>query len=134
MVFAQPFKSSGRQGDMGRKARTSSVLGQRLGRNVAAKRKSLGWLQGELAERLGVESETLSRFERGQVLPSLERLEQLAEILGTSLGELLSEASSNHKDQAFQIADWISVLDDTDRFFVAEEVKRLCSHFSKRKG
>lgn len=117
---------------MGRKARTGSELGQRLGLNVATRRKSLGLLQGDLAERLGVENETISRFERGQVLPSLERLEVLAGLLGVSLGQLLSEAATNHADQAFQIAEWLSALSDEDRLFVTEEVRRLCTHLRQR--
>lgn len=119
---------------MGRKARTSSALAERLGRNVAARRKSLGWLQAELAERLEVETETISRFERGLALPSLERLEELAGILGVPLSELLSESSSNRTDQAVQIAGWLSTLSDEDRIFVADQVRRLCLYLEKAKA
>lgn len=119
---------------MGRKARTSSALAERLGRNVAARRKSLGWLQAELAERLEVETETISRFERGLALPSLERLEELAGILGVPLKELLSESSSNHTDQALQIAGWLMLLTDEDRIFVADHVRLLCIHLGKAKN
>lgn len=54
---------------MARKARITSTLGNQLGRRVAERRKAHGWLQAELADKLGVETETISRFQaRGQVL------------------------------------------------------------------
>jgi len=64
---------------MARKARITSTLGNQLGKRVAERRKAHGWLQAELADKLGVETETISRFQarghrlgvtqaRGQVL------------------------------------------------------------------
>jgi transcriptional regulator with XRE-family HTH domain len=52
-------------------------LSVRLSRNISARRRSLGLTQAQLAERLGVDTETLSRFERGKHLPSLSTLERL---------------------------------------------------------
>lgn len=44
------------------------------------------------AERLGMEVETLSRFERGRHVPSLLTLERLVTVLRSTCGELLDEA------------------------------------------
>jgi DNA-binding XRE family transcriptional regulator len=49
-------------------------LGKFLGQQIAAHRTALNLTQNQLAERLGVEPETVSRFERGSSLPSLKRL------------------------------------------------------------
>jgi transcriptional regulator with XRE-family HTH domain len=49
-----------------------------LGRRVAAYRRRAGLTQEQLAERLRVTPETVSRFERGVIAPSFERLEMLA--------------------------------------------------------
>lgn len=49
-----------------------------LGRRIAAYRRKAGWTQEQLAERLRVTPETVSRFERGKIAPSFERLEMLA--------------------------------------------------------
>lgn len=40
-------------------------LAQRLGTQIATLRKTKEWTQADLAERIGVEPETISRFERG---------------------------------------------------------------------
>lgn len=49
-------------------------LGKLLGQQIAAHRRALNLTQLQLAELLGVEPETISRFERGTSLPSLKRL------------------------------------------------------------
>lgn len=40
-------------------------LGRRLGQQIAARRKAMDLTQDQLAERLEVDAETISRFERG---------------------------------------------------------------------
>jgi transcriptional regulator with XRE-family HTH domain len=117
---------------MARKARISSTLGDQLGKRVAQRRKALGWLQAELAEKLGVEMETISRFERGLALPSLERLDELAHILGIPIAELLSSATGNPIDQAVQISRWLAPLSETDRFFVTEHIQNLCRQLVRK--
>jgi len=119
---------------MARKARTSSVLGDQLGRQVAKRRKALGWLQADLAEKLGVETETISRFERGLALPSLERLDEMAHILGIPIAELLSSATGNPTDQAAQIAYWLAPLSEDDRVFITEHIQNLCRRMGRKRG
>ncbi len=48
-------------------------LAKRLGALIAARRKSLGLTQGELAEAVGIEQESMSRIETGIITPSLSR-------------------------------------------------------------
>jgi transcriptional regulator with XRE-family HTH domain len=68
-------------------------LARRLGENIAARRRARKWTQEELAERLGVASETISRFERGATLPSLLSLHRLGEVLKAPVAGLLVESS-----------------------------------------
>lgn len=117
---------------MARKARISSTLGDQLGRRVAERRKEIGWLQTELADKLGVETETISRFERGLALPSLERLDELAHVLGIPIAELLSSATGNPIDQAVQIGRWLAPLSDADRLFVTEHIQSLCRQLVRK--
>lgn len=117
---------------MARKARISSTLGDQLGRRVADRRRELGWLQAELAEKLKVETETISRFERGLALPSLERLDELAHVLGIPIADLLSSATGNPIDQAVQIGNWLAPLSEADRFFVTEHIQSLCRQLVKK--
>lgn len=53
-------------------------------------RKELGLTQKELAEKLEVTDKAISRWETGKGLPDTSLLKPLAEILGVSVGELLS--------------------------------------------
>ena len=71
-----------------------------MGRNIRTRRLALGWTQEYLAEQLGVEMNTVSRMECGVHMPSLERLEALAGVIGLSLAELIGGASPNRLDQA----------------------------------
>jgi len=56
-------------------------LGKALGRVIAQKRKSMSLSQNELAGMIDVDAETISRFERGAVVPSLLRLNALAKAM-----------------------------------------------------
>ena len=77
----------------GKSAQNEDALAVRLSRNIAGRRRALDLTQAQLAERLGVDTETLSRFERGKHLPSLATLERLAEQLQTTVAVLLDEAA-----------------------------------------
>jgi transcriptional regulator with XRE-family HTH domain len=60
----------------------------KLGRRVAELRATAGLTQAQLAERVGVATETVSRLERGATLPSLAKIEALAAALGVELADL----------------------------------------------
>ncbi|MBW7902185.1 MAG: helix-turn-helix transcriptional regulator [Rhodocyclaceae bacterium] len=98
------------------------ALGAALGKRIAERRKALGWTQAELAERLSVDTITISRFERGSNLPSLARLELVAGCLQVSVSSLLSESSGTADDQALMIKRWIEPLAEEDRRFLVEMV------------
>ncbi len=65
------------------------TLQKRLANNLASRRKSLAWTQDLLAQKLGVDAETISRFERGITVPSLKSIEQLASALSMTISDLL---------------------------------------------
>ena len=62
-----------------------------LGGNIARARKARQWTQRELAEALGVDSQAISRWERGEVLPGPTRLAALATHLEQSIAWLYTE-------------------------------------------
>lgn len=66
------------------------IFGTRLRR----RRMMLGWNQQQLAERLGWNAATISRYERGryQSTMSFARLRHLADILQTSIDYLLGRS------------------------------------------
>ena len=57
-----------------------------LGKRIKDLRVDKGWTQASLAEALGCESMTVSRYERGEYAPSIEVLEQIASALSVGIG------------------------------------------------
>ena len=72
--------------------------------SIAALRKARNWTQSDLAERVGVDTETISRFERGATLPSLLTLEKISKSLKVGIGELLAESSAQPDALAFTLS------------------------------
>lgn len=60
-----------------------------MGGRLRTARRSVGLTQKQLAEALGVESITVSRWERGVTSPSLPRLRRIAEITETTVSDLV---------------------------------------------
>lgn len=58
---------------------------------LAKIRRKQGLNQKELAEKCGLQWETISQYERGVRTPSLQSLTQLAEALGCGLEELIEK-------------------------------------------
>lgn len=100
-------------------------LSPAIGRAIARQRVKRGLTQEEVAERLGVGNEAVSRIERGVVTPNIERLVQFAALFGCETIELLTEASSNPDDQAAHIRGLLATLTPEDRQLVLEWVERL---------
>ncbi|MEO7621523.1 MAG: helix-turn-helix transcriptional regulator [Gallionella sp.] len=109
-----------------------SELAVRLGGNLTHWRKALGLTQGQVALRLAVEPETISRFERGMTLPSLPTLARLAEVLGATMAQLLEEESPPPFDGIDKLASRLEPLSEQDRKFVMDVMTRLCAHCSEQ--
>ena len=60
-----------------------------LGRNIAHARKQSGLTQNDLASRVGVTAQAVSKWERGNACPDIAILDEIANALGISLFELL---------------------------------------------
>lgn len=64
----------------------------RLGKRIRRLRKAKGYGSIEaFARDLGFSWITVSRYERGKSTPDLDRLHQIADLLGVSVSELVSE-------------------------------------------
>jgi transcriptional regulator with XRE-family HTH domain len=105
-----------------------SSLQIRLGRNIAIRRKSLGWTQDFLAQHMGVDTETISRFERGVTAPSLKTIERLAGLLTVNIADLLSEASPPEPTQIEALARLLEPLCEDDKNYLITTVRSL-SHY-----
>lgn len=62
---------------------------RRLGARIQQARKAASLSQEKLAERLGLQTATISRIEGGHIGPTVSTLAEIAEVLGCGVGELL---------------------------------------------
>lgn len=109
-------------------------LSKRLGALIAARRKSLGLTQGELAEAVGIEQESMSRIETGIITPSLSRLLSLADALDCSIETLLRPASNRQQDQSLVIEELLDGLDEAERAFAVRVVSDFANLARSRRS
>jgi transcriptional regulator with XRE-family HTH domain len=69
----------------------------RLGDKIAEKRKIQGMTQIEFAEKMHVTRQTVSRWEAGTAMPDIEKIGEIADILGVSCDYLLKDDVSESK-------------------------------------
>ena len=63
---------------------------KQVGGQIAALRRGKGLTQQQLGERLGITFQAVSKWERGETLPDVALLPELAEVLETSVDAILS--------------------------------------------
>lgn len=69
-------------------------LKNQLGTNIAAYRKRMGLTQAGLAEKLNYSDKAVSKWERGESVPDLLTLVQLAELFYVSVDDLLQDPNA----------------------------------------
>ena len=69
----------------------SENLKLQIGNNIAANRKNCGLTQAELAEKLNYSDKAVSKWERGESIPDVITMVQLAELFGVGVDDLLGE-------------------------------------------
>ena len=77
---------------MARTKRTNKELAIQIGMAIRAQRKIADMTQEALAEAVDLQSETISRFENGQRTPSIEKLADIADVLGISITAFFEHA------------------------------------------
>ena len=89
-----------------------------LNENLKTLRKVKGLTQEELAIRLNVVQQTISKWEKGLSVPDADMLIRIAEILETSVGELLGA----------------KIVDEDDTNHVAEQLSRINEQLAIKKS
>ena len=63
--------------------------------NLTELRKLHNMSQEELAEKIGISRQTLSKYETGESLPDIEKCRMLADVFGVSIDDLISYSRDN---------------------------------------
>ena len=80
-----------------------------FGENLKAMRKAKGYTQEELAIKINVVRQTVSKWEKGLSVPDADMLSQIAEVLDTKVSVLLGE----------------TITEETDKDAVAEQLAKI---------
>ena len=93
--------------------------------NLKALRRAKGLTQEELAARLHVVRQTVSKWEKGLSVPDAELLIRLAEVLDTTVGQLLGadipedgESRNDLADQLARINEQLAIRNRRGRFIL----------------
>ena len=112
---------------------TDTALAQSIGRAIAKYRLMAGLTQAQVAERLNISNEAVSRMERGTIMPTVARLIQLAHIFDCEATDLLKESSQNIHDQARRLIDLMKQLNDTERQHLLGIVESMVAFYTMNK-
>lgn len=77
--------------------------GTTLGKRISAHRKRLGLTQDQLAERVGVSAQAVSKWENDLSCPDISILPKLASIFGTTTDELLGAEAQPRREREPQV-------------------------------
>lgn len=94
-------------------------------------RKAAKMTQDELAERIGINRATLSKYENGQIEPSMSQLEKIANELNCSIVELLPYYLHPSFQQGLKHGFGTGYDERTEEF--REEVNFACDELQRRK-
>ena len=71
--------------------------------NLTELRKLNGFSQEELADRIGVSRQTLSKYETGESLPDIEKCKQLADAFSVSMDDLISYDKNDEENMGYGV-------------------------------
>ena len=103
-----------------------------VARNVAHQRKLAGMTQAQVAEKISVEKESVSRMESGRISLSLDRLQQLSELFGCAVIDFFKEQSSSAEEHAASIIDMIRPLSEEERVAIVHFIGDVVRLFLSR--
>ena len=106
-------------------------LQQVFGANVRHYRRSQGWTQEGLAERVGVTYETIGKIERGVAAPSFETATKIAEALGLQPPALFGAEPSPPGDRGRLLAHIHATLSKMNDEQLARAGKMLDAFLGK---
>lgn len=96
---------------------------ERVGKTISLYRKRLGLTQKELADKLHISYQAVSKWEAGVSLPTVEMLYEIATVMSVTVDALLNEGVVDNR--------WITYMDtglDTIKLYsLKDEVQKLAS-------
>ena len=95
-----------------------------LGEKIAQLRRKNGWSQEELADKMEVSRQAVSKWESGQTMPDLERILRLSSLFGVTIDYLLKDGEAPERPRLEAVEDpqirQISLADAADYLALRE--------------
>lgn len=104
-----------------------------FGKKIAILRKEKGLSQGELATQLKTSVSVISRYERDEMIPSIEAAKKLADLLGSTVGYLLGENEEPNIFKDPEILDRFKAIKDEDKEKIYFTIDALIHEITNRK-
>ncbi len=101
----------------------------KIDQNIRKYRKEIGLTQEELADRLGVSYQSVSRWENGSGYPDIELLPAMADLFGIGIDKLMGAAKEDREsasDEYYAILN--RTLDHDERQKLLREIHHEYSH------
>ena len=100
-----------------------------LADKIIENRKKNGWSQEELADRLGVSRQSVSKWEGAQAVPDMKKIVQMSEVFGVSTDYLLRDDIETPAAPEVMPVD--NGLEETVRAVSMEEASAFLGHNEK---
>ena len=100
-----------------------------LADKIIENRKKNGWSQEELADKLGVSRQSVSKWEGAQAVPDMKKILQMSEVFGVSTDYLLRD--DIEEAQAPEVTPVDNGLEETVREVSMEEANAFLEHNEK---
>ena len=97
-----------------------------LADKIIENRKKNGWSQEELANRLGVSRQSVSKWESAQAVPDLKKILQLAEVFGVTTDYLIKDEIEEKPE--LELAPVDKGLEETVRSVSMEEASSFLEY------
>jgi len=85
-----------------------------IGTIIRDRRRAMDMTQEQLAERLGVTCQSVSRWENGMTYPDIEFLPLLADLFGITLDELMGHTKTAMEQRLAKLWEEYEAIDDDD--------------------
>lgn len=107
------------------------ALNHLIGQAIAKYRKQAGLSQEQLAEALGIGYEAVSRMERGVVIPTVDRLIHIAEIVNCPTTELLTQSSPRPSDEVVHLHQLLCSLSHENKRWLIAQIEAWALQLTK---
>lgn len=97
-----------------------------IGATVAGARRARGLSQAEVAAKLGVEQETVSRIERGATMVPLDRLSDIAHFFDVPISSFVPAGPGHSPLEEKRLGSLFSLLSPEQQVLVRKQTIGLC--------